>query len=33
VVLPPFSPSLFSLPRLDNDVGGAAAVLLVCAEA
>jgi len=29
VVLPPFSPSLFSLPRLGNGVGGAAAVLLV----
>jgi len=33
VVLPPFSPSLFSLPRLGNGVGGVAAVLLVCAEA
>jgi hypothetical protein len=29
VVLPPFSPSLFSLPRLGNGVGGGAAVLLV----
>ena len=33
VVLSPFSPSLFSLPRLGNGVGGAVAVLLVCAEA
>jgi hypothetical protein len=31
VVLPPFSPSLFSLPRLG--VSGAAAILLICAEA
>jgi len=29
VVLPPFSPSLFSLPRLGNGVGGAVVVLLV----
>ena len=29
----PFSPSSFSLPRLGNGVGGAVAVLLVCAEA
>jgi len=29
VVLPPFSPSLFSPPRLGNGVGGAAVVLLV----
>ena len=33
VVLPPFSPSLFSLPRLGIGIGGVAAVLLVCAEA
>jgi len=33
VVLPPFSPSLFSLPRLGNGVGGAAVVLLVRVEA
>jgi len=33
VVLPPFSPSLFSHPRLGNGIGGVAAVLLVCAEA
>ena len=33
MVLSPFSPSSFSLPRLGNGVGGAAAVLLVCAEA
>ena len=29
MVLPPFSPSLFSLPRLGNGVGGAAVVLLI----
>ena len=29
----PFSPFSFSLPRLGNGAGGAAAVLLVCAEA
>jgi hypothetical protein len=33
MVLSSFSPSLFSLPRLGNGVGGAAAVLLVCVEA
>jgi hypothetical protein len=33
VVLPPFSPSLFSLPRLGNGVGGAVAALLVRVEA
>jgi len=33
VVLPPFSPSLFSLPRLDNGIDGAAATLLVRVEA
>jgi hypothetical protein len=33
MVLSYFSPSLFSLPRLGNGVGGAAAVLLVCVEA
>jgi len=32
VVLPSFSPSSFSLPRLGNGIDGAAAVLLVCAE-
>ena len=31
VVLPPFSP-LFSLPRLDNGIGGAVVVLLVYVE-